>query len=139
MPQHAKELIKASFQQTGQDFRQPFTHCLELAQQAPPAAPGGFYDPAWPEHAVLEANSSLIRPASRHTGFNSRSYHKRKRPKFGDSLTGKKCLLTTDNTEPCCALQVDCFTPPMHCMLVPSTVVSIQHMIPFVAHCACRF
>ena len=62
---------------------------MKLAQQAPPAPPGGFYAPQWPEEPLLDATSGhLFRTASRHTGFNSRSYKMRKRARPGDGQAG---------------------------------------------------
>ena len=87
--QHAKELIKASFDRASQDFQGPLANCLKLAQQAPPAPPGGFCASQWPEDPLLDATSGhLFRTASRHTGFNSRSYQMRKRPRVAEGQSG---------------------------------------------------
>lgn len=110
--QHAKELIKASFDKANQDFQEPLANCLKLAQQAPPAPPGGFYAAQWPEDPLLDAASGhLFRTASRHTGFNSRSYKMRKRPRLGEGQSGNTsaflCMLVKFVQKLCLMLLLD--------------------------------
>lgn len=78
--QRAQGLIKASFQSISQDFTAPLQDCLHAAQQAPPAAPGGYYARQWPEHAELGAIPSQLGVISRQAGAVSHSYRMRKRP-----------------------------------------------------------
>lgn len=79
--QRAQDLIKASFHGINKDFTGPLQDCLKAVQQAPPAAPGGYYASQWPEQAELGALSSQLGAVSRHAGAHSRSYRLRKRPR----------------------------------------------------------
>ena len=80
--QHAQALIKASFQGVSSDFTSPLQACLKAAQQAPPAPPGGYYAPQWPEQGC-QGTSSQLGSISRSTGGSSRSYMMRKRARLG--------------------------------------------------------
>lgn len=80
--QRAQALIKASFQDTNQGFTLPLQTCLKAAQQAPPAAPGGYYAPQWPEQGGL-GFAPQLGSISRHTGAGSRNYRMRKRARLG--------------------------------------------------------
>ena len=80
--QRAQALIKASFQDINQGFTLPLQACLKAAQQAIPAAPGGYYAPQWPEQGGLGSPSQLG-SVSRHTGAGSRSFRMRKRARRG--------------------------------------------------------
>ncbi|KAL3140348.1 hypothetical protein ABBQ38_004612 [Trebouxia sp. C0009 RCD-2024] len=78
----AQALIKASFQGISRDFTAPLQACLKAAQQAPPAPPGGYYAPRWPEQGSL-GTSTQLGSISRHAGATSRSYQMRKRARLG--------------------------------------------------------
>ncbi len=86
--QRAQDLIKASFQGISKDFTTPLQDCLKAAQQAPPAAPGGYYAPQWPEHTELGVLANQLGAVSRTAGANSRSYRLRKRPRHGRVSAG---------------------------------------------------
>lgn len=81
--QRAQDLIKASFHSISQDFTTPLQNCLKAAQQAPPAAPGGYYAPQWPEQAERGVQAHQLGAVSRTAGAGSRSYRLRKRPRHG--------------------------------------------------------
>ena len=80
--QRAQALIKQSFQSVSQDFTTPLQACLKAAQQAPPAPPGGYYAPQWPEQGYL-GTSSQLGSISGSAGTSSRSYKMRKRARLG--------------------------------------------------------
>ena len=81
--QRAQDLIKASFHSISQDFTTPLQNCLKAAQQAPPAPPGGYYAPQWPEQAERGVQAHQLGTVSRTAGATSRSYRLRKRPRHG--------------------------------------------------------
>jgi hypothetical protein len=86
--QRAQDLVKASFQGISKDFTTPLQDCFKAAQQAPPAAPGGYYAPQWPEHTELGMLANQLGAVSRTAGANSRSYRLRKRPRHGRVSAG---------------------------------------------------
>ncbi|KAL0023565.1 hypothetical protein WJX77_002562 [Trebouxia sp. C0004] len=85
--QRAQDLIKALFQGISKDFHTPLQDCLKAAQQAPPAAPGGYYAPQWPEQTELGVLANQLGDISRTAGASSRSYRLRKRPRHGKGDT----------------------------------------------------
>ena len=86
--QRAQDLIKTSFQGISKDFTVPMQDCLKAAQQAPPAAPGGYYATQWPEHTELGVLANQLGAVSRTAGATSRSYRLRKRPRHGRVSVG---------------------------------------------------
>lgn len=80
--QRAQALIRTSFQGISQDFTTPLQACLKAAQQAPPAPPGGYYAPQWPEQGS-HGTSSQLGSVLRSGDASSRSYKMRKRARLG--------------------------------------------------------
>ncbi|KAL0025084.1 hypothetical protein WJX79_007064 [Trebouxia sp. C0005] len=92
--QRAQDLITASFQDISNGFTIPLQDCLKAAQQAPPAAPGGYYAPQWPEHTEVGVLAGQLGAVSRTAGANSRSYRLRKRSRHsrGDTEGSSRLL-----------------------------------------------
>lgn len=86
--QRAQDLIKTSFQGISKDFTVPMQDCLKAAQQAPPAAPGGYHATQWPEHTELGVLANQLGAVSRTAGASSHSYRLRKRPRHGRVSAG---------------------------------------------------
>lgn len=80
--QRAQALIRTAFQGISQDFTTPLQACLKAAQQAPPAPPGGYYAPQWPEQGS-HGTSSQLGSVLRSADASSRSYKMRKRARMG--------------------------------------------------------
>ena len=116
--QHAQALIKASFHTVSRDFATPLQTCLQAAQHTPPAPPGGYSAPRWPEQQ--SPGQSQLGPTGHTAGRSSRL---KKRARLGQ-VSSRACISVCTA---CCVCKL-APSQATHCLSAAALIIDAVHL-----------